>query len=211
MSAFGRHWSLKIRGCTIAEHALAHRLGDRHNEKTGQCYPGRKSLCFELECSPTYLVQLFQSLQKKRYIGRQSRFGPSKVQTTNQFVLNFDRWFPFHSEEVEREEKRLLGFFRRGVESPELAQGFLQVWIEKPKVPGKIRNEFKQNGVNPRPTKKKPYGKVLWIAVASEAHERHLIENLPNIMKEITADTGHRYAIEILRTWLKKPAPTDLD
>lgn len=211
MSDFGRFWALKIRGCTIAEHAVAHRLGDRHNAKTGRCFPGRLGISFELECSRTYLTQIQQSLEQKKFIERVKRFEPIYgSQTSNDFRLNFSRWFPFHSDEVEREEKRLLAYFRHAVESPELAQGFLSIWLEKPYFPDKqpdkkkkLKNGFKKEGRNTRSHRRRPISTVLWIAVASEGHERHLHWHLPDIMTEIEKDTGHRFHVEILRTWLK--------
>src|SRR5467141_580631 len=116
MSDFGRFWAFKVRGCTITEHAVLQRLGDRHHAKTGRCFPGRDGISFELECSKTYLTQIYQSLEQKKFIDRLKRFEPIYgSQTSNEFVLHFNRWFPFHSEEVEREEKRLLAYFRHAV------------------------------------------------------------------------------------------------
>jgi len=209
VSTYAEHWALKIRGLTIAERFFCSRLAFRHNANTGRCFPGRRGLCFEMECSEVYLKQIFGSVESKRFMARKARFQDveQKLQTSNDFILNLERWFPFHSEEVEREQKRLLGYFRRAVESPQLAQGFLSTWIEKPifEKGRSERNEFKRAGKTRRLSlKRPPVGSTLWLAIESQSHERHLIFRLPDIMKQIREDTGHKYEFEILRTWLPK-------
>lgn len=221
MSAFGRHWSLKVRGCTVAEHALLYRLGDRHHEVTGKCYPGRATLSFELECSKDYISDLFQSLDYKGFLKREARFDEdSGDQTSNNFLLNFDRWFPFYSEAVEREEKRIVGIFRRHIESPELAEGFHSVWMEKPNTlkdndpklkDRSDRNEFQRYGHTLRKNRKRPFSPVLWLALVSPEHERHYDKQSDQIKRDLLKDIRHTFKLKLLRTWLKKPSPTDFD
>jgi hypothetical protein len=208
MSELGRMWGRKIRGCTIAEHGLAGRLGDFHNAKTHRCFPGRDRLCFDLECSKSYVTQLFLSLETKRFIERlrtadgKTRKDPSGDFTSNEFRLNFDRWFPFVSEEIEREQKKMLGYFRRACESPELAQGFHSAWLEKAQDKTDERNNFKKRGKNVRSTRRKSLKPVLWIAIVSESHEAHFHKIKFDALKEIEGDTRISYVIRILRVWL---------
>lgn len=203
MSLLAEFHAVTCRGCTIAEHALLGRLGFRLNELTHECFPGRDLLAFELECSFSYLTQLFASLERKRYIERLAGFEPKLPddrggrRTSNRFKLNIDRWFPFQSEEIEAEEKRLLGYFRRAVESPELAKGFHSAWLEKPYFPkqtaNKTKNPFRKHGRNVRATRIRPVSPTLWIAVKSASHEKEFVKILPDVVTEIQKDTGHRY------------------
>ena len=213
MSAFGRHWSLHVRGLSMAEHAVLYRLGDRHNETTGRCFPNRQTLARELECSRTYLTEIFASFAHKKFASIEEQterimIASGKIverQTSNQFNLNFDRWFPFSSEEIEREEKRLLGYFRRAVDSPELAQGFHSAWIEKPYFPSSKdqgKNNFRLKGRNTRRNRKRPLGASLWIAIVSKSHKKEFLKILPPVMAEIERDIGHKYEIKMLETWL---------
>lgn len=212
MSARGRNWALKVRGCTIAEHAVLLRLGSYHHEQTGRCFPNRDTLADELECSERYISEIFESVEEKRFLERQERFDPNLKdllkkgrRTSNEFKLNIDRWFPFYSDEVEREEKQLLAYFRHAVESPEIAQGILSAWIEKPCLPKSktdLKNAFRKHGRSLRSRRSRPTGEVLWIAYAHSSHKNHIEKQLREIMAQIRKDTGCDYRYRSLHTWL---------
>lgn len=206
MSLFGNHWALKIR-VAGSKKLVAIRLGDRHNAKTSQCNPGRQSLQFETGFSKSYLTQVFGALEEEQFITRKSHIGTEGDLTSNDFSLNFDRWFPFHSDEMEREQKKLLGYFRRAMPSPEIAQGLHSCWLEKPyetadKKTGE-RNDFRKKGRPTRSNRRKPAKIILWIAIVSQSHLDEFNKHKADILKEIEKDTGHTFRLDILRTWLK--------
>lgn len=203
MSTYADKWASKIRGLTIAQHAMMFRIAYYHRVETNLAFAGRRRISEELECSMIYLTQCGQHLENIGYFKREGRFQPD--QTSNRWVLNFERWFPIpghYSDEKDedgkrrwivddatvKKEKQLLGYFRRAAENPHLAKGFIACWLEP---------------LTKRKTKRPPVQR-LWLAVASDSHKACALAALPDVCKEIESDLGLKFEIKFLETYLGK-------
>ena len=185
MSLEARKRASLVRGMTMAEHAVYHRLCSYHNFKNPEPFPKHSTLVFQFECSRIYLRQILQSLEKKRFLKRKKRligFNEDGPQDANAYQIDFTRWFPYKDDETERENKLMLAIFREAVPNPQLSHGFLAAWIE------------------PRRSRSKRTRQNLWIAVESASIHRFLRSNLDLILEKLS-ETRREFNIRVLPTY----------
>src|SRR5882672_2340747 len=186
MSLLARKRASLVRGMTMAEHGVYHRLCSYHNVRHADPFPKISTLCFQFECSKIYMRQILRDLSKKRFLKRKKRFigfGEDGPQDANAYEIDLTRWFPYKDEESERANNAVLGYFRRSIADAELSHGFLATWIE------------------PKRSRSKRQRRNLWIAVESLSTHKFLRKNFDAIMKKIKEETGNEYNLRELRTY----------
>jgi len=147
------NWVWKIRGILVAERMLLLCLSDMKNSRSEFCNPSHKRIAFECDLSRRYIQELLAKLTSMGLISIQKRGRKSGGDATNSYRLNNERFFP-----VSKESDSLLAELKKATQrrSSELnltlMGGFLQVFLEKPKG-------------------------LLWLALASESHEKFLEEH----------------------------------
>ncbi len=216
MSAYARRWGSLIRGLNPSQHGYVNKLCDYHRHPSddpwnGHAFLGRERAAEELGCSKIYITQIAQHVEHLGFLARAARKGEGGIQTSNESVLNFRRFFPItgrydghimfdtgHGKEkrrrwvvdvpVQKREDKIKGYFRRAADSAEAAQEILAVWLQ----PVRHRRQWKT-----------PPKATLWIAVASAKSEREVLHSIVSVAPQIRKDFEIDFDCRLLNTEIR--------